>query len=342
MENGGAFTPVTTCNGGTASQACTKGVVLSADAIATGHDNTILGGYIYDTGNAIEFDSPNVTTAYVMGSRLRSNLNNYVWADGSTGCSATNTAATVVMSDCTTFQALPSITLPADKLTSPSSSPFLDWDQYTWTVRYGQNASTTGDGLMLRDASTNTGTGTLFHVKTYSGTSGMQPVEIDSAASQWYISRTGNLTFQTATAATSSANNNSPGSALCGTDYTGSASEGNCYTFQNIVSSGNSGNAPSALKLTHSGASSGTTKLDFTSIGLVQFSTATEGRATLASGTATVSTTWASTSYNYQLTNCGVSGTPGILSVGTVTAGTSFVINSTSSSDNSTVCWSIH
>ncbi len=69
------------------------------------------------------------------------------------------------------------------------------------------------------------------------------------------------------------------------------------------------------------------------------------GVATLASGTATVATTAAcaaGSTCNYQLTNCGVSGTQGMLSVGTVTAGTSFAINSSSAADTSKVCWRIN
>lgn len=70
------------------------------------------------------------------------------------------------------------------------------------------------------------------------------------------------------------------------------------------------------------------------------------GFATLVSGTVTVTTTTACTAANtcvYSLTNCGVGGTQGMLSVGTVTAGTSFVINSSAgAADTSKVCWRIN
>ena len=73
-----------------------------------------------------------------------------------------------------------------------------------------------------------------------------------------------------------------------------------------------------------------------------------KGRAILVAGTVTVSSTAATTSGNYTLTNCGAAGTAiGVLSVGTVTAGTSFVINSLTATntvatgDTSTVCWMI-
>ena len=77
------------------------------------------------------------------------------------------------------------------------------------------------------------------------------------------------------------------------------------------------------------------------------------GSVTLVSGTATVSTTAAcavGTSCNYSLTNCSKNASAGIgtLSVGTISAGTSFVINSLSpvaavlTTDASTVCWQIN
>lgn len=72
--------------------------------------------------------------------------------------------------------------------------------------------------------------------------------------------------------------------------------------------------------------------------------TSTIGNVTLVAGTATVTTSAACTvsgTCTYQLTNCGVGGTQGMLAVGTITAGTSFVINSSSNTDTSKVCWSI-
>lgn len=77
------------------------------------------------------------------------------------------------------------------------------------------------------------------------------------------------------------------------------------------------------------------------------------GSVALVSGTATVSTTAActvGTNCNYSLTRCAANSSTGIgsLSVGTITAGTSFVINSLSTvgavltTDASTVCWQIN
>lgn len=75
------------------------------------------------------------------------------------------------------------------------------------------------------------------------------------------------------------------------------------------------------------------------------------GVATLVAGTATVSTASAcaaGSTCNYKLTNCGGGSTViGTLSLGTVTAGTSFIINSLTaiagvSADTSLVCWQIN
>lgn len=63
------------------------------------------------------------------------------------------------------------------------------------------------------------------------------------------------------------------------------------------------------------------------------------GRATLVGGTATVNTTFASSNCEFFLTNRATGGTVGTLSVGTITDGSSFVINSSSGTDTSTVSW---
>jgi hypothetical protein len=77
------------------------------------------------------------------------------------------------------------------------------------------------------------------------------------------------------------------------------------------------------------------------------------GKATLSSGTVTVSTTGACTSAStctYKLANCGLNGSTaiGVPSIGTVSVGTSFVINSLTATatvatgDASSVCWQIN
>lgn len=65
------------------------------------------------------------------------------------------------------------------------------------------------------------------------------------------------------------------------------------------------------------------------------------GRAVLVAGTVTISTAEVIASDNIQLTCVLVGGTQGILSVGTIVAGTSFVINSSNAADTSTVYWKI-
>lgn len=65
------------------------------------------------------------------------------------------------------------------------------------------------------------------------------------------------------------------------------------------------------------------------------------GTAVLVAGTVTVTHTTVKADSRIFLTHLVAGGTLGILSVGTITAGTSFVINSTSATDTSTVCYLI-
>lgn len=65
------------------------------------------------------------------------------------------------------------------------------------------------------------------------------------------------------------------------------------------------------------------------------------GVATLVGGTVTVSTASVLAGSRVRLSVLTAGGTPGFLSVGTITAGTSFVINSSSGSDTSTVLWEL-
>lgn len=63
------------------------------------------------------------------------------------------------------------------------------------------------------------------------------------------------------------------------------------------------------------------------------------GQATLVAGTVTVSNASVASGSVIFLTCGAVGGVPGLLSVGTITAATSFVINSSSDTDTSTVNW---
>lgn len=67
-----------------------------------------------------------------------------------------------------------------------------------------------------------------------------------------------------------------------------------------------------------------------------------KGKATLSGGTVTVSTASVTAASPIALTNCASGGTPGLLSVGTIVAGTSFVINSANGADTSIVCWTLN
>ncbi len=109
--------------------------------------------------------------------------------------------------------------------------------------------------------------------------------------------------------------------------------------FPNLIDTGAApgSGGPNCLQIAVGGS--------LTNTGLPCGAALNNGVATLAAGTVTVSTTGAcavGASCNYQLTHCVAGGTLGTLSVGTVTAGTSFVINSSSSTDTSQVCWRIN
>jgi hypothetical protein len=65
------------------------------------------------------------------------------------------------------------------------------------------------------------------------------------------------------------------------------------------------------------------------------------GRANLAGGTVTITNTHVAAGDLIRVTRLSVSGTPGHLSVGTITAGTSFVLNSSDASDAGEVLWEI-
>ena len=68
---------------------------------------------------------------------------------------------------------------------------------------------------------------------------------------------------------------------------------------------------------------------------------ATSGSATLVAGTVTVSTAAVAAGSKIVLARQATGGTLGHLSVGTITAGTSFVINSSSGTDTSVIYWEI-
>lgn len=82
-ENNSNFTVVTTAPA--QGQAAIKGVVLNSDNPQRSRLNSIVDGYVYLCGNAIEFWSPNVLQTYISDNRLQECINNYAWADGTVG-----------------------------------------------------------------------------------------------------------------------------------------------------------------------------------------------------------------------------------------------------------------
>lgn len=93
-----------------------------------------------------------------------------------------------------------------------------------------------------------------------------------------------------------------------------------------------------ALRIADSG---NTQTLKLTDDGGLTLSGNIVGRAVLVGGTVTVNTSSIQSADEIFLTNRITGGTAGLLSVGTVTDGTSFVINSASGTDTSTISWMI-
>jgi lysophospholipase L1-like esterase len=134
------------------------------------------------------------------------------------------------------------------------------------------------------------------------------------------------------------------------------------FGWQN-VSGGSGTDATQTMTLLFAGGCAGTKALDLTAAGTVKLPAVTvngvplsqptaNGVANLASGTVTISTAAAcspSSTCKYQVSNCGIGSSTalGIPTIGPVTAGTSFVINSESAvatlvtGDNSLVCYQI-
>lgn len=113
---------------------------------------------------------------------------------------------------------------------------------------------------------------------------------------------------------------------------------GSITATDNITSNGNI--LGSSVTATHDITSSfGDLKLTQGKLVIPAAPNASVGTATLVGGTATISTNQVTALSLVFLTNAAPSGTPGILSVGTIVPGISFIINSTSSLDTSHVNW---
>lgn len=87
----------------------------------------------------------------------------------------------------------------------------------------------------------------------------------------------------------------------------------------------------------------GVSKVDIERSGKAIYPTGTAdavvGRVALIGGTTTIATAAVTANSVISVTNCLNGGTPGLLSIGTIVAGTSFVVNSASGTDTSTICW---
>jgi hypothetical protein len=171
---------------------------------------------------------------------------------------------------------------------------------------------------------------------------------------------TGFVRFASNQPVNSGANTNSPILQLYGGYWTGSAAANDLW--QMVVTVGAGTNPTSTLSITHTGTP-GTATVTMPSLTLgtplavaqggtasttaaaartaLGVPTITKGQATLVGGTVTITNAAAATGMLVFLTHAGVSGQIGVLSVGTIVNGTSFVINSTSALDTSLVNWMI-
>ena len=100
-ENSGTYAAVTTCNGGTASQACT--VAFEANSDTNGHGWTnLFSGYAYLWGNVYQFD--NTTGAFgasIMNPRdLSGQYTNHYVFNGTSACPSTGNGVTIIAYDC--------------------------------------------------------------------------------------------------------------------------------------------------------------------------------------------------------------------------------------------------
>lgn len=108
---------------------------------------------------------------------------------------------------------------------------------------------------------------------------------------------------------------------------------------------GGSGSRDSSLSRSGVASLSTNSQLTFSTVGkgltLTEGTNAKMGLATLSAGTVTVPTTAVTANSRIFLTAQSTGAAPGALRVSTITAGTSFVITSTSNTDTSTVAWLI-
>ena len=117
LENQGAFTVVSTCNGGVASQTCIKGFSSVGQSSSNARNNTVENTYIYNTGTAVSWDQYSYYFSAI-GNRILPSVNTTVFAPPSSSTSGYTTAS--VVDDTLTLH--PSL-IVSGIATSPSTSP---------------------------------------------------------------------------------------------------------------------------------------------------------------------------------------------------------------------------
>ena len=98
-----SMAPLTTCNGGVASQSCLVGYEISAESGAAGYGNTITDPYVYIVGTAFQIDNPaGSTDLTIIGFRNPYNNNTNYSFNGVTGCPGNGSGinATIITYDC--------------------------------------------------------------------------------------------------------------------------------------------------------------------------------------------------------------------------------------------------
>lgn len=169
-ENTGAYTVVNTCNGGVASINCTQAISGTSDATGRSYGNVVSNAYIRQFGSGIQLDSNNLIQTQISGVTNTQNTNNYKFPDGSTGCSSTNTIATIAQPDCFMTQTALQVggTGPG-QITSPPT-----------VVGSLPAASSVGDGTMIivKDAAS-------FTVGTCIGGGSDRMIAISDGVSNW-------------------------------------------------------------------------------------------------------------------------------------------------------------
>jgi len=159
------------------------------------------------------------------------------------------------------------MTLPASgAATSASNFGSL---QETWQGSYWNGSAAVSDSWTAQSfVAAGTNPNNSFLIFTHSGTPGSF-LQVNSA-----------LQIPATTAATSGSNVNSPTLNLLGNYWTGSTSNSDTWTIQDILGAG--ANPPSTLTLSHLGGSTGATTVDVSSVGILKTGAVNAGANTVS------------------------------------------------------------